>query len=178
MVWSYIDNHLRRALLWIHPFTSGGVSSFNVIILSASLFGVERLCAYSTRLHVYRRMSSSRRQGIRRRDGYAWPPPPPAPLQHEQAAANIMAWATGRKISAKKLRILLGLLDGDYLISHPIPTGAKGYENLHCLSGKQLRYLFYRHSASVFGWGSRRVEGSSDGFPPTLHAVLRQLVFP
>lgn len=123
-------------------------------------------------------MAGARKRSSRCRNVYVWPPPPLPPQEFAATVTVLANWAKNQRFPLEKQRVLPGFLDRRYLVVHPIPFGAQGYTDLDNLCGAQLRYLFYRHSAKLLGWGPRREEGSDDGFPAELHIHLRTAVFP
>lgn len=77
--------------------------------------------------------------------------PPEAPPQHIAVARELDVWLREQGLEGRRVDIALGLLDREYLLSIPLPLGAKGFHDLGTLGGNQLRYLFKRHVATLLG---------------------------
>lgn len=113
-----------------------------------------------------------------RRSVDSWSNPPGAPPQHIVVAQELDVWLRGLGLEGRRVDIVVGLLDRGYLLSIPLPVGAKGFDDLGAVGGNQLRYLFRRHVATLLGWTFRRSEGTPDGFPAAVDNALRTTVYP
>jgi hypothetical protein len=101
-----------------------------------------------------------------------WPNPPPSPNIHANVAGILLPWARSQGVEGRRLAIVEGLLDREYLLSLPLPPHAEGFEAGGVAKGRKLRYLFRRHLAAVLNWRERREEGQEGGIPDDVNGFL------
>jgi hypothetical protein len=106
----------------------------------------------------------------------SWPSPPQHNSAFPAAEQALQIWARRRQLPPTEVQFLLGLLDREYLLALPLPSGVQREEGP--VTGHILRYLFRRQAAHLLDWGERRLEGSTLGFSEEINSQLRQNVYP
>lgn len=74
-------------------------------------------------------------------------------------------------LGEEQVRLLIDLLDRDYLLS--MPCSKKMQKKKNTLEG--LRHLFYDHISGILGWTMRVEEGDKKGISPLLYSLIRQI---